>query len=201
MNRKSQMMLLEILAGLIFAAVLILLLMQIGGKIFRLSGKALEDFNKLDQLIDEISHPNTNEGSIIGLPVAMDKETAIFFFDNENIEFSGNYYITGGITVKKELYAALPEECKDKNGCLCLARKVEIPPQGEVKLKEVICKQKDYSFSGVQAITREFFSDDTQDSKSIYVEKAADSLFICTELVKGKSCIPEVNISLSWSQS
>ena len=195
---------LDVIIGLVVAIAIFWPGVSIANSYLRLSSKALEDFNKLDSLIDEVS--SSDVGTILSMDFAMDDETAVLFFRNESIDYSttqsrqvyyGAYY--GEAEKAKTYHADIPEECKNSKGCLCLARKVSLSGDTIVLDQNSLrCSTKSYSMLGIQLISRGVIPDDKSKNKILYAEKIPNAVFLCAELTNN-SCAPK--LSVTWTAS
>ena len=191
---KSQIPL-KFLIGLILALMIFIPSALWASNLFRISSKALEDFNKLDSIIDDVY--DSERGTIEGFPFVMDDDTAILFFSNPlpTTEIVLEILTPGELDMPTGFYEAeRPEGCKESKSCVCLARKLESTEVGEREHKKVtftytedpICETKDYYLLGLGTIARGFTDFDGFKNKILYLEKTRDAVIICSTLKDNK---------------
>ena len=120
MNRKAQKFSLKFLINLILALVVFIPAIMFAGKLFRLSGDAMESFNNLVNTVNELGSSDSLLTSQ-QFALRMDLETMIAFFnsDQDLIEVGYEVDFVGFIY---EYCVEKPIECESDN-CACLFKK------------------------------------------------------------------------------
>jgi hypothetical protein len=141
MNKKSIMM--KFFLTLILALIFFVPAILFASQFFRLSDKAMDSFNKLAKLIEEVK-----SGELQSMPLYMDKNTAIMGFAKESKAVEIKYEGTGSMyeTTPLDSYFERPKICMNNKACLCLCRsglKFKRNSQKIICEKELFCKQID----------------------------------------------------------
>ena len=137
-NKKSSIISLEVLIGIVIAIIIFASAATIISRFYRLSDASKDSFNQLVALIGEVNQDN--HGTRKSMPLRMDEDTAIIgFLKNKESVVS-----IGEIETKYVKYSNLesifnkPSNCKKDKACICLCRK----PIRKKDSRNFICEDK-----------------------------------------------------------
>lgn len=196
---------LKFLIGLILAMMIFVPSAIWVSNLFRLSDKALDDFNSLVENIEEVRRSEI--GTIESMPLIMDEDTAIVGFAKNKDQFQIlTNYGTGFKFEKTE------DQLLEKS-YICLCRELDISAAVAPKCKKsMICDELDIDFADVEKSkgfvwqgfiifrvknpTHTYRNMGLEEieakTRSIYIEKTShDSITICDELING-TCTPKI---------
>lgn len=135
--KKSQVFTLIFLLRLIVAIVLVLFIFAIARKCVGNTSEARVSFEKLVNKINTIQ-----EGELLSMPLVMDKDTMIIFFnkgrDNVSLQDMKNWNIWDGYPISQTIFGSTAD-CSVESACICL----------HFKLPENI-KEKDHLYRQIK---------------------------------------------------